>query len=468
MAEALSDTPLIPTVVTVGTSVESDVFSYDDREVEWLLKIFRHREECLTLSDLTNDSAKETVEQQREKLTEFFLRFAEDPWCEGRFQVELDDGGTTVRWLERRPIEDPAAEAEHRQTLIAGYRAYVGEVVTPSWSQEHSALYPNEEALEGIVPAAAAVAPLRQPGHERNTRAFSHEVRVDLSGLLPITTGGLKIGEFEGQRVLVLGGRRLPLGGTTARIVEIVALNPRGISFVELRRVIRAATGKDIAPEGLNAHLEAAGKVLGEFGVDTWSDQMVQGAYGRQSRTLKFENAAPRDRADWPAYLMHGRQRCATTVAEPALQPELSELMAYFTKVPEWTENANCRGQVPEVFYPEKGGSTMAAKFICSRCDVIDKCMEWALEQDKKAAHNAFGVAGGLAPKERYKVLKVAKELGEEAARTEALKLREKGLLRAQKIYRTQGLVASWATGVEDDGLDEEDDTSDGSDLLAS
>lgn len=62
-----------------------------------------------------------------------------------------------------------------------------------------------------------------------------------------------------------------------------------------------------------------------------------------------------------------------------------------------------CAETDPEAFFPEKGDNPLAAKMICSRCDVLDKCREWALETNQR-----FGVWGGMSEKDRRKARKTA------------------------------------------------------------
>lgn len=64
--------------------------------------------------------------------------------------------------------------------------------------------------------------------------------------------------------------------------------------------------------------------------------------------------------------------------------------------VPEWQARALCAQTDPEAFFPEKGGSTRAAKRICSDCPVRTACLDYALEQRER-----FGVWGGLSERER-------------------------------------------------------------------
>ncbi|ATN88665.1 WhiB family transcription factor [Mycobacterium phage Demsculpinboyz] len=70
-----------------------------------------------------------------------------------------------------------------------------------------------------------------------------------------------------------------------------------------------------------------------------------------------------------------------------------------------WRDLARCAEVDPEMFFPEKGGSAKPAKRICSRCEVADECLEWAL-----ANRENYGVFGGLTAKERRPLLKAIGE----------------------------------------------------------
>lgn len=61
-----------------------------------------------------------------------------------------------------------------------------------------------------------------------------------------------------------------------------------------------------------------------------------------------------------------------------------------------WRDNALCAQIDPELFFPEKGGSSRAAKKICKACDVQAECLEDAL-----ARNEYYGIAGGLSERER-------------------------------------------------------------------
>jgi WhiB family redox-sensing transcriptional regulator len=65
----------------------------------------------------------------------------------------------------------------------------------------------------------------------------------------------------------------------------------------------------------------------------------------------------------------------------------------------EWRDQALCAQTDPEAFFPEKGGSTTAAKRVCRACDVRAECLEFALENDER-----FGIWGGMSERERRRL----------------------------------------------------------------
>lgn len=76
-----------------------------------------------------------------------------------------------------------------------------------------------------------------------------------------------------------------------------------------------------------------------------------------------------------------------------------------------WREDALCAQTDPELFYPEKGGSTKEAKAVCAQCLVRAECLDYAL-----ATQQRFGVYGGLSERERRKLLGLPDEDSEEAS----------------------------------------------------
>jgi WhiB family redox-sensing transcriptional regulator len=70
----------------------------------------------------------------------------------------------------------------------------------------------------------------------------------------------------------------------------------------------------------------------------------------------------------------------------------------YLTNViiPGWFVDALCAEIGGDEWYPEKGGTTRAAKRICAKCPVREECLEWALQNQER-----FGVWGGKSERER-------------------------------------------------------------------
>jgi len=69
--------------------------------------------------------------------------------------------------------------------------------------------------------------------------------------------------------------------------------------------------------------------------------------------------------------------------------------MALFIAQP-WASDALCAQVDPEIFHPEKGGSTREAKKVCAACFVQAECLDWALTTNER-----FGIWGGLSERER-------------------------------------------------------------------
>jgi WhiB family transcriptional regulator, redox-sensing transcriptional regulator len=64
-----------------------------------------------------------------------------------------------------------------------------------------------------------------------------------------------------------------------------------------------------------------------------------------------------------------------------------------------WQGQANCMGVDPDLFFPERGGSTREAKEVCRGCVVREDCLEYALANGEK-----FGIWGGMSERERRRV----------------------------------------------------------------
>ena len=62
-----------------------------------------------------------------------------------------------------------------------------------------------------------------------------------------------------------------------------------------------------------------------------------------------------------------------------------------------WQDDALCAQVDPELFFPEQGGKSKAAKKVCAQCPVRDQCLDYALTEGIVE----FGVFGGTTAAER-------------------------------------------------------------------
>jgi WhiB family redox-sensing transcriptional regulator len=66
---------------------------------------------------------------------------------------------------------------------------------------------------------------------------------------------------------------------------------------------------------------------------------------------------------------------------------------------PRWDDAALCAQVDGEIFFPEVGGSSRAAKRVCGRCEVQQECLDYALRNDLR-----HGVWGGMSERERGRI----------------------------------------------------------------
>lgn len=64
-----------------------------------------------------------------------------------------------------------------------------------------------------------------------------------------------------------------------------------------------------------------------------------------------------------------------------------------------WMADALCAQTDPEAFFPEKGGSSRAAKKVCAECPVRAECLAYALEHGER-----YGVWGGMSERDRVRL----------------------------------------------------------------
>ena len=69
------------------------------------------------------------------------------------------------------------------------------------------------------------------------------------------------------------------------------------------------------------------------------------------------------------------------------------------TGPPAWMTGGVCAQVDPDLWFPEKGGSTREAKALCARCPVHPECLAYALAHDER-----FGVWGGASERARRRM----------------------------------------------------------------
>jgi WhiB family redox-sensing transcriptional regulator len=91
---------------------------------------------------------------------------------------------------------------------------------------------------------------------------------------------------------------------------------------------------------------------------------------------------------------------CRPSTPKP-VQPRTPIMRAPYKIDPGWQLRGACNGEDPELFFPigNTGPARLQiedAKDVCRRCDVVDRCLAWALAADEGA-----GVWGGMSEDER-------------------------------------------------------------------
>lgn len=78
-----------------------------------------------------------------------------------------------------------------------------------------------------------------------------------------------------------------------------------------------------------------------------------------------------------------------------ALNELLADLLDYGPPPGDWILRGLCAQTDPDAFFPAKGGSTLSARRVCSRCEVQAECKDYAIKTGQK-----YGVWGGLSSRE--------------------------------------------------------------------
>ena len=78
-------------------------------------------------------------------------------------------------------------------------------------------------------------------------------------------------------------------------------------------------------------------------------------------------------------------------------------------EIPPFYKDANCVDKEQDLFFPERGSSTVKAKAICGECVVKEECLEFAVIRKER-----FGIWGGKSERER-RAIRRERRLAEEA-----------------------------------------------------
>jgi WhiB family redox-sensing transcriptional regulator len=77
-----------------------------------------------------------------------------------------------------------------------------------------------------------------------------------------------------------------------------------------------------------------------------------------------------------------------------------------------WRDEALCQQTDPDVFFPEKGYTSRAAKKVCGRCPVRTACLADAISTTEP-----HGIRGGMTPRERLTFAQVEEQSRRSAKR---------------------------------------------------
>lgn len=100
-------------------------------------------------------------------------------------------------------------------------------------------------------------------------------------------------------------------------------------------------------------------------------------------------------------FLFDRQDRSGWAPRRPAHRPIPTTSARLDLDLPEWMERGLCAQTDPEIFFPEKGGSTAGAKRVCQSCDVRSECLDYAIEHQER-----FGIWGGMSERDRRKLAK--------------------------------------------------------------
>ncbi len=87
----------------------------------------------------------------------------------------------------------------------------------------------------------------------------------------------------------------------------------------------------------------------------------------------------------------------------------------------DWPLRAACRGQDPNIFFPDHRESHAKAKAFCNKCSVREECLEEAIEYESLHCFTVYGIWGGKTTFERKKIIREKRRANPQYEKTRAL-----------------------------------------------
>lgn len=137
-------------------------------------------------------------------------------------------------------------------------------------------------------------------------------------------------------------------------------------------------------------------KVAKARAAKTWATRRANKVKAQQiteRQRILLSPAAQRARQE---VIMAERRRLADRNRQLA-HPPVATLIGMPTG--SWVDEALCAQTDPDLFFPEKGGSTREAKKVCLGCPARQRCLDWALAHEER-----FGIWGGKSERERRRI----------------------------------------------------------------
>lgn len=186
--------------------------------------------------------------------------------------------------------------------------------------------------------------------------------------------------------------------------------------LLELRAERADETKRRLAEQALLADEEYADDTRS---LDEWlADEFPEDKYGLNGEPSDEELADLEDELDRELLdeVIEGPKRPnfrRIHASRSGATPSLIEVILYANMVDmDWQDTAFCKGANSDLFFPERGASTRAAKAMCRACSVRKECLEFAIASGQKS-----GIWGGFSERERRRIRRERQIAADNAAK---------------------------------------------------